>query len=146
MNTYGARSYQNINNQTGIEGASPYQLIKILMEGALTRIAMGKGHMERQEYDLKANTLGKAIAIIGALKDSLNHDVSTDMTSNLEALYDYMIRRIFEASKDNDADMLDEVCDLLNEIKEAWNQIEPENPSTNTPSSTEDTVYQNIRA
>ena len=125
MMRYGAKSYQRITHQTGIEGATPYQLIKMLLEGAISRIAMGKGHMERQEYDLKANALGKAIAIISALRDSLNHELNVEVTKNLDSLYEYMTRRILDATKENDTSMLEEVSNLLKEILEAWLDIDP---------------------
>lgn len=115
--------YSQTAVQTGIESASPHRLIQMLMEGALAKIAVAKGHMERGEIRDKGQQIGCAISIIEGLKASLDHDKGGDIARNLEDLYLYMERRLIEANRGNDADLLDEVADLLKQIKEAWDAI-----------------------
>jgi flagellar protein FliS len=109
--------------QTGIESASPHRLIQMLMEGALGRIATAKGHMERGEIRSKGEQIGSAISILEGLKASLDHEKGGDIAHNLEDLYIYMERRLIDANRGNDTSLLDEVSDLLKQIKEAWDAI-----------------------
>ena len=57
------------------------------------------------------------------MKASLDKDKGGEIAQNLEDLYIYMERRLIEANRANDASLLDEVSDLLRQIKEAWDAI-----------------------
>ena len=109
--------------RTGIESASPHRLIQMLLEGALGKIAAAKGHMERGAIQPKGEQIGSAISILEGLKASLDKDKGGEIAQNLEDLYVYMERRLLEAHSHNDASILDEVSDLLRQIKEAWDAI-----------------------
>jgi flagellar protein FliS len=109
--------------QTGIESASPHRLIQMLMEGALDKIAAARGHMERGEIQPKGQQIGSAISILEGLKSSLDKEKGGDIAQNLEDLYLYMERRLLEAHRSNDPSLLDEVSDLMKQIKEAWDAI-----------------------
>ncbi len=108
---------------TGIESASPHRLIQMLMEGALAKIAVAKGHMERGQIRDKGQQIGCALSIIEGLKASLDHEKGGEIARNLEDLYIYMERRLIEANRDNNTAPLDEVTDLFKQIKEAWDAI-----------------------
>ena len=122
MYAQGIKEYQSVGTQTSIVDADPHRLIQLLFEGAMSRISAAKGHMERKEYDRKSNQINSAINIIGGLQESLNFDAG-ELAQNLERLYDYMIRRLFEANVRNSVEMLDEVTGLLMQIKSAWDEI-----------------------
>ena len=109
--------------QAGIESASPHRLIQMLMEGALAKIAVARGHMERGEIRDKGEQIGCAISILEGLKASLDHAKGGEIARNLEDLYTYMERRLIESNRGNDVSLLDEVSDLLKQIKEAWDAI-----------------------
>jgi len=109
--------------QTGVESASPHRLIQMLMEGALGKIAAAKGNMERGNIQAKGDQIGSAISILDGLKSSLDKEKGGEIAQNLEDLYIYMERRLIEAHSHNDTAILDEVSDLLRQIKEAWDAI-----------------------
>ena len=127
------RQYQQVNTQTGVAFASPHRLIQMLMEGALERIAVAKGCIQRQDIIAKGEQIGKAIDIIGGLREGLNPDAGGEIATNLDAVYDYMQRQLLEANRCSDIALLDEVADLLRPIKEGWDAI------GNTPEATEST-------
>jgi flagellar protein FliS len=95
----------------------------MLLEGALGKIAVAKGHMERGEIQPKGAQIGSAISIMEGLKTSLDMEQGGEIARNLEDLYIYMERRLIEANSSNDTSLLDEVSDLLKQIKEAWDAI-----------------------
>lgn len=115
--------YNQVAVQSDIAYASPHRLIQMLMEGALEKISIAKGHMQRGETSAKGNTISWAISIINGLKMSLDLDTGGDIARNLDDLYDYMTRRLVDANIEDDAAILDEVSSLLVEIKSAWDVI-----------------------
>lgn len=117
--------YRRINTETALEGASPYQLIQMLMTGALDRLVQAKGALEREDIPAKGLLIGKAISIVAGLQASLDKSKSPDITANLDQLYDYMQRRLFEANLKNDPAMIDEVTELMQTVKSGWDQINP---------------------
>ncbi|TRO07465.1 flagellar export chaperone FliS [Ectopseudomonas mendocina] len=117
------KQYQSVNTQARVVDASPHRLIQMLMEGGLTRIAQARGAMERGQTALKGELIGKSIAIIAGLRDSLDHQQGGELAGNLDGLYEYMIARLTEANISNEPAMLEEVAGLLRDIKAGWDAI-----------------------
>lgn len=117
--------YKKAGNSS-ITFADPHQLILRLMEGAAARIAEAKGSMSRNDIGEKAETLSKAIAIIGTLEGCLDHEKGGEIAQNLSDLYEYMNLTLAQANISNDVEKLDEVSRLLLEIKSAWVEIPQE--------------------
>lgn len=125
-NILALKQYNKINLQTSIESASPHRLIQMLMDGALARLAQAKGHMKANSIAQKGEDISMAISIIGGLRDSLDHEKGGSIASNLDSLYEYMTNRLMESNLKNDITLIDEVHDLLVEIKTAWDTIAPQ--------------------
>lgn len=117
------RQYQTVNTQAQVFEASPHRLIQMLMEGGLSRLAQARGALERGQVALKGELIGKAIGIIGGLREALDLDKGGELALNLDSLYDYMVARLVEANLKYDAAMLDEVAGLLRNIKTGWDGI-----------------------
>lgn len=124
MNAMAAlRQYQNVNRNAQVVEASPHRLIQMLLEGGLDRIAQARGALERKQIALKGELIGKAVAIIGGLREALDLKAGGELAANLDALYDYMMRRLTEANIHNDPQRLDEVAGLLRQVKSGWDGI-----------------------
>lgn len=117
------KSYGQGGRQASVEDATPHRLVQMLMEKALEKIATAKGFMLRREIVRKGENISSAIAIVGGLRASLDKDKGADIAQNLDALYDYMERRLLEANLYNKPEYLDEVLALMKEIKTAWDAI-----------------------
>ena len=126
MNRNAISQYQNVNAQSSLNDASPHQLIAMLINGALSRLSTARGCMERKDYAGKGLQLGKSIDIIDGLQGCLDMDAGGDVSVKLDSLYEYMIRRLSEASLKNDMAIVDEVAALLGQIKEGWDGIPEE--------------------
>ncbi len=107
---------------TEVEEASPHRLIQLLFEGALQRIAVAKGLIQRREIEEKGNNISRAITIVGGLRASLDMSQG-EIAQNLDNLYEYIERRLLEANLKNDELILDEVSSLLRDIKVSWDAI-----------------------
>lgn len=118
-----SQAYASVGTHSQVAAASPHRLIQLLMDGALDRLALARGQMQRGEVSLKANSISRAMAIIDGLRLSLDHSVEASLSENLEGLYDYMNRQLLLANVKNDVAVIDEVGALLRELKEAWDAI-----------------------
>ncbi len=124
LNVQGAlQNYSKVANESGIMNASPYRIIQMLMAGALDRISAAKGLITRGDVVGKGKQISDVVSIINGLRRSLDHKAGGEIASNLDALYDYMSRRLMQASVENDVEILDEVARLLNTIKNGWDNI-----------------------
>jgi flagellar secretion chaperone FliS len=115
--------YQQVNTGAAVEAASPHRLVQMLMEGCLQRLAEAKGALLRDDAAAKGVAIGKAINIVGGLQSSLNKDQGGALPQQLDALYDYMQKRLLEANIKNSEAMLDEVASLMRTVKEGWDGI-----------------------
>lgn len=117
------KQYRTVGTHGGIESADPHRLVQMLMDGALEKISTAKGFMLRGAIAEKGAQISWAIAIIDGLRAALNKDQGGAIAQNLEDLYDYMGRRLLQANLENKPEMLDEVCNLMLEIKSAWDAV-----------------------
>lgn len=114
--------YQTTGNSS-IAYADPHELILRLMNGAIERISQAKGAIQQKDAKAKGELIGKAISIIAGLSACLDHNQDSDLSANLDALYEYMNVRLLEANVEDDVSKLDEVAKLMREIKSAWVQV-----------------------
>jgi flagellar protein FliS len=96
-----------------------------MFEGLLTRLATARGQIERRDYQGKGQSIHNALAIVDALQQCLDLERGGDLARNLDALYDYVTRRLFTANVDNSVALIDEVVDLVQRVKSGWDAIDP---------------------
>ncbi|KAA0969257.1 flagellar export chaperone FliS [Pseudomonas sp. ANT_H12B] len=117
------RQYQKVNGVAQTSEASPHRLVQMLMQGGLDRIAQAKGAIARNDVALKGVLIGKAIGIIGGLREGLDLEHQAEALADIDSLYAYMSKRLVEANVKNDPDILNEVARLLITLKEGWDAI-----------------------
>ena len=125
MSLSGLQSYKHVGAHGSLAEASPYQVVQVMLDAVLSRIAEASGHLERGEVSAKGEKIGKALAIIEALVLGLDKERGGELAQNLERLYDYASRTLLKANLENRADLLKEVTSLLREIKVGWEGIAP---------------------
>jgi flagellar protein FliS len=129
--TYGRKSsgvaqYGKVATESEAAYANPHRLVQMLMEGVLDKVATAKGCIERNDLEGKSRQITWAMSIINGLRTSLDMETGGAIAVNLDDLYDYMVRRLIDASAQNDAGALSEVIDLMLEIKGAWDAMPDE--------------------
>ncbi|HEH9444367.1 flagellar export chaperone FliS [Pseudomonas aeruginosa] len=117
------KQYQQVSIEAQVSDANPHRLIQLLMQGGLERLAQARGAMEREQIPEKGILIGKAIGIIGGLREALDSERGGELAGNLDRLYEYMIACLVEANTSNDTSLLDEVSALLLEVKSGWDGI-----------------------
>ncbi|WP_293264086.1 flagellar export chaperone FliS [Neptunomonas sp.] len=118
------KQYQSVDLRAAVETASPKELISMLVDGALTAMAKAMGAIERSDISMRTEQLNKANDIILGLKDFLDHEKGGEIAGNLDALYDYMVRSLMQANRNNDEAKVQEVMSLMLQIKSGWNAME----------------------
>lgn len=98
----------------------PRQLIVMLYDGALERIAQARGCIEHGRMAEKLQLLSRAIAIVDELRGSIDLARGGTLAANLDELYVYIGRRLVEANATNRLEVLDEVAALLRELRQGW--------------------------
>jgi len=132
------QQYGEFDAKTNLFEASPHRLVQMLLEGALDKIAIAKGHMERGHVAEKGRHISWAISIVDGLRTSIDKSSGGEIAENLDDLYDYIGRRLLEANVADDVSMLDEVVSLLREIKSAWDVIPDEMKGTRAKAADDD--------
>jgi flagellar protein FliS len=103
--------------------ATPFRLVQMLMNGALDGMANARGSILRKEHEARNNEINWIISVIDALRGALDFKQGGEIATNLDMLYDYMIRRLYAANVEQSVEALDEVTSLLKEIKGAWDAM-----------------------
>jgi len=123
---FAANAYANVGLETGVVAASPHQLIIMLYEGAELSVRMAIKHMNDGDLNKKSAAISKASSIIlEGLRSALDTQKGGGIALQLDALYDYMIKRLMLAHIKNETAPLEEVLGLLRELHGAWQQITP---------------------
>ncbi|HCV02864.1 flagellar export chaperone FliS [Candidatus Saccharibacteria bacterium] len=117
------KHYQREALKTRLASADPFEVTQMLMEGALESMKIAKINIQNNDLENKSKFIAKATSIIDSLRLSLNHNVGGELSSNLESLYVYMSDSLLESSINNDIAKIEEVVDLLSDIKAAWDKI-----------------------
>jgi flagellar protein FliS len=117
----GVNAYANVGLETSVAAASPHKLIVMLYDGALVALRSAALHMKAGSIAAKGAAISKAINIIdNGLRAALDKNAGGEIAENLDALYDYMSRRLLTANLKNEVAHVEEVQRLLAELREAW--------------------------
>ncbi len=118
-----AQNYRNLELETRVNDASPHQLILMLFEGAIERLNQAKACADRNDLSGKGVFLGKALDIVGGLRESLNLDLDSDIPKDLDRLYEYIQIRLLQGNIESDNSSFDECINLIKTVKSGWEGI-----------------------
>ncbi|MCX8048123.1 MAG: flagellar export chaperone FliS [Methylohalobius sp.] len=115
--------YRKIDLESQVEEADGHRLVQMLFDGAVERIQAARTALEAGNLARKGELIGKAVAILGGLRESLDFKAGGELAENLDLLYGYMQKKLLEAHAKNQAQGLEEVVALLRPLAEAWRGI-----------------------
>jgi flagellar protein FliS len=113
-------------------------------EGVIDNLRLAKEKMKEKDHEKKANAIIKAQDIINELMCSLNFEKGGEIASNLESLYNYMLRRILQGDLNKNVKPIDEVIEMLTELLSAWKEV-ASRPESQVQHA-EDNLYREKRA
>lgn len=119
-----ATAYQHLGVQSAALGASQHHLITMLFDGAAAAMRKARVLHSVGETGGRGTALSKAIDIIDrGLRAALDFERGGELATQLDSLYEYMIRRLMLANLRGDMGMVSEVERLLDNVASAWKQI-----------------------
>jgi len=115
-------AYMNQYQNTAVSTASPEQLLIMLYDGAIRFVGFASEGIQEKNYQKKTKFINKASTIINEFRATLDHEVGGSLASDLDGLYDFMLRELFFANSRNDLKKLEGVENILKELREGWVQ------------------------
>ncbi|WP_284036431.1 flagellar export chaperone FliS [Neobacillus sp. 114] len=98
--------------------ARPEELTLMLYNGGLKFIQHAKRAIDTKDFPKAHTFIMKAQDIITELLVTLNMEY--EISHSLQSLYEFMKRKLIEANMAKDAEILDEVQNMLVELKNTW--------------------------
>jgi flagellar protein FliS len=129
------QSYGDVKVTTGVSSANNVQLIQMLFDGLLESLVVARGHIVHLNIAEKSKALTRATRIVLGLQGALDFEKGGDLANNLNELYAYVTRRLFQANAQNDVAAVDEVHGLMREIRDAWEGVPSLVPPSNRPAN-----------
>ncbi|WP_298636572.1 flagellar export chaperone FliS [uncultured Umboniibacter sp.] len=123
LDTQGYQHYQAVNVDARAASASPEELMVMLIDAVLDELPKIGKFIEENSFDLKAQSVDRAMRIIEGLESALNDDADATLRKDLSALYQYSSQQVFKASIDSDLKALKDVKDILSVLRSAWFEL-----------------------
>jgi flagellar protein FliS len=122
MNPYAKASNQYLAQR--VLGASPQQLMAILLEAGQRFLTQAAQALGRRDIAAKAHATNKALAIVEELTVRLNHEDGGDLVDNLVKVHEWWTREILVGSASKDSARLERVGRQMGELRQAWEQLD----------------------
>lgn len=138
INKRALNAYGSVSLDHQVETASPHRLVVMLFDGAIKSINLAKFHIQQGDIAQKGTAITKAISIVEeGLRLCLDKSSGGELAENLDALYEYASYQLLLANMKSDLGKLDEVLDLLNDLRESWLSIDPARANISAGSNAE---------
>ena len=109
--------------KAAVTTADPGRLILMCYEGAILQLKIAKTKYREKDYEGKGKAVTKTMSIIDELTCALDLEKGGEIARNLEAIYNYITRRVLHADVTKDLVGIDEVIGILNDLLSAWKEI-----------------------
>lgn len=116
-------TYKSVNTSQEV---TPYQAVRLLLDGAIERVSLALLAQQQGNPRLRGEAVSGTISIVSVLQSSLDKSLGGELAENLDNLYDYINRRLVGVALDETPRSLQEVNDLLTQIRDGWAAIGPE--------------------
>jgi flagellar protein FliS len=115
-----ALAYRDVD----LESAAKPDLIDRLFGRFLDDLARGQAAIERRDVHGKAAALDHAIRIVVELRAALDHGAAPELCANLDALYQFVLDRIYAASSSLTVAPLAHARSVMSQLRDAFVEAE----------------------
>jgi flagellar secretion chaperone FliS len=117
-----ATAQQAAYRRGDVLAATPGQLVVLLYDGALRFLRRGAGAMGAGEVEKAHKALRNGERIIRHLDATLDYEQG-DLPQQLHAIYQFCLAHLDRARMSQDPEKIEQVTDMLGELREAWSQV-----------------------
>ena len=110
----------NQYKENSIFTSTPEELTLMLYNGLIKSIMIAQNSIEGNDIERVSNSLVRAQDIIQYFRNTL--DMKYEVSQGLDALYEYMFRRLVEANMKKDQVIIDEILGMAKELRDTWTQ------------------------
>ncbi len=110
----------NQYKENSIFTATPEELTLMLYNGLVKSIMQAQNSIEGNEVEKASNSLVRAQDILQYFRNTL--DMKYDVSEGLDALYEYMFRRLVDANMRKDQVIIIEILGMAKELRDTWAQ------------------------
>ena len=112
---------QDAYKKQDILTANSVDLVVMLYDALKKSLVLGKRKIVKKDVQGAHKNLMKAQEIVTALINSL--DMNYEISENLFAIYDFILRSAEEANAKKDAAPLEPVIEIVDDLRSAWDEI-----------------------
>ena len=123
-----ASSGADVYRRLHIESQTPLELVVILYDAALARVADARAAMDRDDRSAQRDAIGRALAIVAELQNTLDMRDGGEIAMRLDGLYSFVTTALMEASARGNAAALESVETVLSTLRDAWREISGRGP------------------
>lgn len=108
-------------NNSKIQTATPAELTLLLYEGAIKFTNITIVAMEKNDVQKTHDNIMKTEKIIEEFQATLDHKYP--VAKDFEAVYSYLLKRLFDANIRKDPEILEEVLRHLRTMRDTWKEV-----------------------
>ncbi len=113
-------AYSNVQVQANASVSSSFELIYMLHERLELELDVFIFAIDNKDYEKKSAAAQKIIDILTGLDSSLDLDNPNELIVNIHNLYEYSIGVVFQASKDMNSKLIEDLKQPLTDLKDGW--------------------------
>lgn len=108
-------------NNSKIQTATPAELTLLLYEGAIKFTNIAIVAMEKNDVQKAHDNIMKTEKIIEEFQATLDHKYP--VAKDFEAVYSYLLKRLFDANIRKDPEILEKVLRHLRTMRDTWKEV-----------------------
>ena len=106
-----------------VETSSPERIVAKLYVEALRQMDIAVAAVELGDAERKAQSLDRALRIIGELRSALDLQRGGEIAKNLDALYEFVGQQLLEGSARGAAEPIRDAQGVVTTLSEAWTEL-----------------------
>ncbi|MEX2570311.1 MAG: flagellar export chaperone FliS [Gemmatimonadota bacterium] len=116
--TYAAQTARYVEND--VLTRSPEWIVPLLYDHLLSSLRRAVVQIEAKDLDGRAESLGKASAIVGELLGSLDRENGGEIAEGLASLYTYFALELLNVGRSREIGALPSLIEMVEELHTAW--------------------------
>jgi len=117
-------TYKEIGLSTEVIDASPWKLIKLLLDKLMECINIAEQAIQNENNPLKNKKISRADAIVSYLQNLLNFEADKELSERLDGIYHHLLKLLFWANAKNDLEQLKEAKEITGNLIKWWDHVQ----------------------